>query len=61
MLRPCLLSDLSVNVRKALRNDATDDVLGDLFLKTAMLKPGYCLTEENENLSVPRLMSAIGG
>lgn len=61
MLRPCLLSDLSVNVRKALRNDATDDVLGDLFLKAAMLKPGYCLTEENENLSVPRLMSAIGG
>jgi cyclic pyranopterin phosphate synthase len=61
MLRPCLLSDCSVNVRKELRNNATNDELAALFLKAAMLKPGYCLTEENENLSVPRLMSAIGG
>lgn len=61
MLRPCLLSDRSVNIRKVLRNNGTDDELTALFLKAAMLKPGYCLTEENENLSVPRLMSAIGG
>jgi GTP 3',8-cyclase len=59
-LRPCLLSNKGINVHQALKEQDNDHIREKLR-QAVILKPRYTTTPDNPNLSVPRLMSAIGG
>lgn len=56
-LRPCLFSDLEFDVRQALRNNASDDAIREVFLQTLSQKPDAHHNKKNTE----RNMSQIGG
>jgi len=61
-IRPCLLSDIAVPLKPALRGGSTDAELASLFRQAAFVKPvsGFAAEHEQE-AGIPELMSAIGG
>ncbi len=60
-LKPCLLSDRLIDVRTCLRDSSNGLDLQTCFKKAADTKPGFCHTKNNMGLSLPVIMSAIGG
>ena len=61
-LRPCLLSDAEINLRAALRRNATDEEIADLFRLAVQSKPSsHHLTEDKAQAFQGRGMSQIGG
>lgn len=61
-LRPCLLSDLEVNLQEALRRQATDEEIVELFRLAVRSKPSsHHLTEQGGKTFQKRGMSQIGG
>ncbi len=60
-LKPCLFSDIAVDLKTPLRDGATDAVLVDLFRQAAMKKPGYSRDETDKTNALTQVMSAIGG
>jgi cyclic pyranopterin phosphate synthase len=61
LLKPCLLSDLAVDIGKSAKAGLSEKHLQEDFVRSAKLKPGCSQTDENVDLALPRLMSAIGG
>jgi cyclic pyranopterin phosphate synthase len=59
-LRPCLMSDGELDLRSALRSDATDDDLRSLFRHVVLHKPERHYLHEGQKV-VGRGMSQIGG
>lgn len=60
-IRPCLLSDIEVDVREPIRSGITDRELEELFLKAVAVKPrGHGLAEGKSLAELPS-MSEIGG
>ncbi len=61
-LRPCLLSDLEIDVRTPLRAGASDDELAALFAAAVRAKPdGHSLCRTSGYPGFGRRMSQIGG
>ncbi|HBN26967.1 MAG TPA: GTP 3',8-cyclase MoaA [Desulfobacteraceae bacterium] len=60
-LRPCLLSDYEVDIKKALRTKASDRQLSDIFIKAVRSKPaGHDILKDN-HCAISTNMAAIGG
>ena len=60
-LRPCLLYNREVDIKGPLRKGASDDELAGIFLEAARNKPHHHALKEENSLSLPAHMSAIGG
>jgi cyclic pyranopterin phosphate synthase len=62
-LLPCLLSDISVDLRTPLREGAADDVIEELIRKAASLKPesGYAAKAMASSAGNNLSLSKIGG
>jgi cyclic pyranopterin phosphate synthase len=60
-LRVCLLSDLQVDLKTAIRQGLLDEDLRELFLKAVRLKPMSHKLNEDCSEPVASQMSAIGG
>ena len=61
-LRPCLLSDLEVDLRSALRGAATDEEIAALFRQALQSKPSaHQLSDHSSAAFRKRGMSQIGG
>lgn len=61
-LRPCLLSDSEIDLRAALRRNATEEEIVDLFRQAVWSKPSsHHLAEEDTQAFRRRGMSQIGG
>jgi cyclic pyranopterin phosphate synthase len=60
-LKPCLFSDIAVDLKTPLRLGATDASLADLFRQAVMKKPGFSREEGNKTAALTQAMSAIGG
>jgi GTP 3',8-cyclase len=60
-LKPCLFSDVAVDLKTPLRQGASDDLLADLFQRAVRKKPGYARDEGDKNNALTQMMSAIGG
>lgn len=60
-LKPCLFSDIALDVKTPLRLGATDAMLADIFRQAAMKKPGYTGGEADKTTTLTQIMSAIGG
>lgn len=60
-IRPCLLSDTSVNLKRLIDSGCSDYAIEKAFLSSARLKPGYSSLPGNWDLTVPRRMNTIGG
>lgn len=60
-IRPCLLSEIEVDIRTPLRRGITDGELEALFVKAVAVKPrGHCLVEGHLLTELPS-MSEMGG
>lgn len=60
-LRPCLLSDRQVDLKKHLRGKASDDELAELFITAVKLKQAHHHLADSIPLKVTGQMSSIGG
>jgi cyclic pyranopterin phosphate synthase len=60
-LRPCLLSDHQLDLKKPLRKGCSDNDLADLFLAAVKNKPSGHHLEINDPVGVSCHMSSIGG
>jgi len=60
-LKPCLFSDIAVDLKTPLRLGATDALLADLFHQTVQKKPGYKQDDNGKTSALTQVMSAIGG
>ena len=60
-LRPCLLSDHQLDLKRALRNGASDKKLADIFCQAVANKPSDHSLAANEPSGVTCQMSSIGG
>ena len=60
-LRPCLLSELEVDLRAALRSGATDDEIAALFRQALQSKPSAHQLADHGSAFRKRGMSQIGG
>jgi cyclic pyranopterin phosphate synthase len=60
-LRPCLLSDHQLDLKKPLRNGCSDNELADIFLAAVKNKPPDHHLEINDPVGVSCQMSSIGG
>ncbi|MEW6078328.1 MAG: GTP 3',8-cyclase MoaA [Thermodesulfobacteriota bacterium] len=60
-LKPCLFSDIAVDLKTPLRQGASDDDLAGLFRQAVLKKPGYSHNEAGKNNALTQVMSAIGG
>lgn len=61
-LRPCLLSDVEVDLRSALRGSATDEQIANLFQQALQSKPSaHHLVDHGSAAFRKRGMSQIGG
>ena len=60
-IRPCLLSDRQIDIKKHLRNDGSDLDLRQIFLKAIYNKPLSHHMSPDELTPFPELMSSIGG
>jgi len=60
-LRPCLLSDYEIGIKKALRAKASDRQLTDIMIKAVRSKPaGHCISKDSLS-TILDSMAAIGG
>lgn len=60
-LKPCLFSDITLDMKTPLRMGATDAMLADIFRQAVLKKPGYTREEADKTTSLTQIMSAIGG
>ncbi len=60
-LRPCLLSDRQVDIKKHLRGTASDDELAELFISAVKLKQAQHGLTDSTPSKVNGQMSSIGG
>lgn len=60
-LRPCLLSDRQIDVKRAIRSGCDDAAIADLFKIAAGSKPMAHQLKEPEHVEVKDAMSGIGG
>ena len=60
-LRPCLLSDMQMDLKSLLRDGASDQALADAFLSAVRHKPSNHHVTEKDHSGVSCQMSAIGG
>ena len=60
-LRPCLMSDVQVDLKTPLRKGCSDDKLIEVFLKAARLKPSEHNLSVDHSAGVSAQMCAIGG
>ena len=60
-LRPCLLSDRQIDLKKALRSGRSDRELTDLFLQAVKHKPSDHHIDIDDHSGVSCQMSSIGG
>ncbi len=61
MIKPCLLSDIQIDIRTPMRRGITDEGLEKLFLKAVSVKPEkHKLSEQGSLVDLPS-MSEIGG
>lgn len=60
-LRPCLLSDRFVDIKRPLRNGLTDREIEGIFHLAVLYKPQCSMMSEGHGAELPELMSAIGG
>ena len=60
-LRPCLMSDVQVDLKTLLRKGCSDDELIEVFLKAARLKPYEHNLSVDHSAGVSAQMCAIGG
>jgi len=60
-LRPCLLSDYQLDLKKPLRNGCSDTDLADILLAAVNKKPSGHHLEINDPVGVSSQMSSIGG
>lgn len=60
-LRPCLMSDVQVDLKTLLRKGCSDDELIEVFLKAARLKPSEHNLSVDHSAGVSAQMCAIGG
>lgn len=61
-IRPCLFSDIEVDIITPMRNGISDEGLEALFLRAVAVKPyGHYFSKDNRPFSVPASMSKIGG
>ena len=60
-LRPCLLSDLSYDIKTPLRSGATDNEIKEIFMKTAFAKPLKSILNKNSASLLCSKMHSIGG
>lgn len=61
MLRPCLLSEVSIDVKTALRGGADDNVVADLLRRAVAAKPESGRSRGADGLWEARPLSQIGG
>jgi len=60
-LRPCLMSDVQVDLKTPLRKGCSDDELTEVFLKAVRLKPSEHNLSVDHPAGVSAQMCAIGG
>jgi len=60
-LRPCLMSDVQVDLKTPLRKGCSDDELIEVFLKAVRLKPSEHNLSVDRSAGVSAQMCAIGG
>jgi cyclic pyranopterin phosphate synthase len=60
-LRPCLLSDRELDIKKLLRRGAEDQALADMIIRAARSKPSRHQLDDISGKSVCTQMNAIGG
>lgn len=61
-IRPCLFSDIEVDIRTPMRNGISDEELEALFFRAVSVKPsGHYFSKDNRPFSAPASMSKIGG
>jgi len=60
-LRPCLMSDVQVDLKTPLRKGCSDDELAEVFLKAVRLKPSEHNLSLDHPAGVSAQMCAIGG
>lgn len=60
-LKPCLFSDIVLDLKTPLRTGATDPELADVFRQAVLQKPGYAREEIDKTSTLTQIMSAIGG
>ncbi len=60
-LKPCLFSNIMLDMKTPLRMGATDTMLADVFRQAVLKKPGYSREEADKTTSLTQIMSAIGG
>ena len=60
-LKPCLFSDIALDLKTPLRLGATDEMLADVFRQAVMKKPGYAREKTDKTTTLTQIMSAIGG
>ncbi|MEK6581514.1 MAG: GTP 3',8-cyclase MoaA, partial [Nitrospirota bacterium] len=61
-IRPCLFSDIEVDIRTPMRNGISDEELEALFFRAVTVKPsGHYFSKDNRPFSAPASMSKIGG
>ncbi len=60
-LRPCLMSDVQVDLKTPLRKGCSDDELIEVFLKAVRLKPSEHNLSVDHSAGVSAQMCAIGG
>jgi len=60
-LRPCLMSDVQVDLKTPLRKGCSDDELAEVFLKAVRLKPSEHNLSVDHPAGVSAQMCAIGG
>lgn len=61
-IRPCLFSDIEVDIRTPMRNGISDEELEALFYRAVTVKPsGHYFGKDSRPFSAPASMSEIGG
>jgi cyclic pyranopterin phosphate synthase len=60
-LKPCLFSDIAVDLKTPLRQGADEVFLADLIRQAVRRKPGFARDEADKNSALTQVMSAIGG
>ncbi|MBI4684435.1 MAG: GTP 3',8-cyclase MoaA [Nitrospirae bacterium] len=61
-VRPCLFSDIEIDIKTPMRHGISDKELESLFLSAVAVKPaGHYLNKRDKSFSVPASMSKIGG
>jgi cyclic pyranopterin phosphate synthase len=61
-IRPCLFSDIKIDIKTPLRNGASDEVIEQLFLEAVKVKPQrHRINEDITSAKHLKTMSKIGG